>query len=292
MRLAELCAATGVPSATVKYYLREGLLPAGEWVSATRAEYGPEHVERLRLIRALVDGAPTEHRRGPPDRRGDRAAAAVAARLLRGRAAGDQRSDAGGRGDRGDAARRSGGSGGATASRSALAHLQAALDTAARAGFAVTGERLVAYGQALRRRGAVRRGRADGGPGGPDAERRAAARRGRDRRHGPRARGAAATGPGAGERTTLRRGFRPRRGPHPSRREVNSVVNVTNDDRSWPSAERWRLPGSTTRTCLRNRPLSENVARLLRHVRVVEAGMRRGPSLLAERSASVVKRDE
>ena len=31
----------------------------------------------------------------------------------------------------------------------ALAHLQAALDTAARAGFAVSGERLVAYGQAL-----------------------------------------------------------------------------------------------------------------------------------------------
>lgn len=57
MRLAELCAAAGVPSATVKYYLREGLLPAGERLSATRAEYGPEHVERLRLIRALVDGA-------------------------------------------------------------------------------------------------------------------------------------------------------------------------------------------------------------------------------------------
>ena len=57
MRLAELCAATGVPPATVKYYLREGLLPAGERVSATRAEYGPAHVERLRLIRALVEGA-------------------------------------------------------------------------------------------------------------------------------------------------------------------------------------------------------------------------------------------
>ena len=57
MRFAELCAATDVPSATVKYYLREGLLPAGERVSATRAQYGPEHVERLRLIRALVDGA-------------------------------------------------------------------------------------------------------------------------------------------------------------------------------------------------------------------------------------------
>ena len=37
MRLAELCAATGVPPATVKYYLREGLLPVGERVSATRA---------------------------------------------------------------------------------------------------------------------------------------------------------------------------------------------------------------------------------------------------------------
>lgn len=30
-----------------------------------------------------------------------------------------------------------------------MAHLQAALDTAARAGFAMTGERLVAYGQAM-----------------------------------------------------------------------------------------------------------------------------------------------
>ncbi|MEP6649003.1 MAG: MerR family transcriptional regulator, partial [Lapillicoccus sp.] len=56
MRLAELCAATGVPAATVKYYLREGLLPPGERVSATRADYGPPHVERLRLIRALVEG--------------------------------------------------------------------------------------------------------------------------------------------------------------------------------------------------------------------------------------------
>ena len=57
MRLAELCAETGVPPATVKYYLREGLLPVGERVSATRAEYGLAHVERLRLIRALVEGA-------------------------------------------------------------------------------------------------------------------------------------------------------------------------------------------------------------------------------------------
>jgi hypothetical protein len=29
MRLAELCATTGVPPATVKYYLREASCPAG-----------------------------------------------------------------------------------------------------------------------------------------------------------------------------------------------------------------------------------------------------------------------
>jgi DNA-binding transcriptional MerR regulator len=57
MKLSRLSAATGVPVATVKYYLREGLLPPGERVSATRAEYSPEHGERLRLIRALVEGA-------------------------------------------------------------------------------------------------------------------------------------------------------------------------------------------------------------------------------------------
>jgi len=46
-----------MPVATVKYYLREGLLPAGTPVTATSASYDGTHVERLRLIRALVDGA-------------------------------------------------------------------------------------------------------------------------------------------------------------------------------------------------------------------------------------------
>jgi len=41
--------------ATIKYYIREGLLPAGTPVSATQAEYDGSHVDRLRLIRALVD---------------------------------------------------------------------------------------------------------------------------------------------------------------------------------------------------------------------------------------------
>ena len=55
MRMAELSARSGVPVATIKYYLREGLLPAGERTSATQATYGEAHVQRLRVVRALVD---------------------------------------------------------------------------------------------------------------------------------------------------------------------------------------------------------------------------------------------
>ncbi|HZI95951.1 MAG TPA: MerR family transcriptional regulator [Actinomycetales bacterium] len=55
MRISELSRTTGVPVATVKYYLREGLLPPGLQTSATQATYGEHHVERLRLIRALVE---------------------------------------------------------------------------------------------------------------------------------------------------------------------------------------------------------------------------------------------
>ena len=54
MRISELAEATGVPVHTLKYYLREGLLMPGEATSRTRAEYGPQHVERVRLVRALV----------------------------------------------------------------------------------------------------------------------------------------------------------------------------------------------------------------------------------------------
>ena len=55
MRIAALSAATGVPVATIKYYLREGLLPPGEQTSATQAQYDEDHVSRLRLIRALLE---------------------------------------------------------------------------------------------------------------------------------------------------------------------------------------------------------------------------------------------
>src|SRR6478735_8738928 len=54
MRVSELVAATGVPLASVKFYLREGLLMPGAATSATRAEYGDEHIRRLRLIKSLT----------------------------------------------------------------------------------------------------------------------------------------------------------------------------------------------------------------------------------------------
>jgi DNA-binding transcriptional MerR regulator len=55
MRIAELSRRTGVPVPTIKYYLREGLLPAGELTSPNQARYGEEHVDRLRLVRALLE---------------------------------------------------------------------------------------------------------------------------------------------------------------------------------------------------------------------------------------------
>ncbi|MFF3320970.1 MerR family transcriptional regulator [Streptomyces sp. NPDC002889] len=54
MRLAELSERSGVPTATIKYYLRERLLPPGRRLSATQAEYDDEHLRRLRLVRALI----------------------------------------------------------------------------------------------------------------------------------------------------------------------------------------------------------------------------------------------
>ncbi len=55
MRMAELSAAAGIPVATIKYYMREGILPAGEHSGPNQASYGDSHVRRLRLIRGLID---------------------------------------------------------------------------------------------------------------------------------------------------------------------------------------------------------------------------------------------
>ncbi|MEU1081283.1 MerR family transcriptional regulator [Streptomyces sp. NPDC005908] len=54
MRISELSRRSGVSNATIKYYLREGLLPPGRATAATQAEYDESHLRRLRLIRALT----------------------------------------------------------------------------------------------------------------------------------------------------------------------------------------------------------------------------------------------
>lgn len=53
MRISELSEATGVSIATLKYYLREGLVPPGRQTAPNQADYGDEHVHRVRLVRVL-----------------------------------------------------------------------------------------------------------------------------------------------------------------------------------------------------------------------------------------------
>ncbi len=57
MLLSQLSAETGVSIPTLKFYLRTGLVPPGEAVNATTSRYAAAHVERVRLVRALVEGA-------------------------------------------------------------------------------------------------------------------------------------------------------------------------------------------------------------------------------------------
>jgi DNA-binding transcriptional MerR regulator len=53
--MSELSAATGTPVPTLKFYLREGLLPAGERTSPNQSQYDETHVARVRFVRALLD---------------------------------------------------------------------------------------------------------------------------------------------------------------------------------------------------------------------------------------------
>ena len=54
MRISELSSRTGIPVATIKFYLRENLLHPGVRTAATQAQYDESHEARLRLIRALL----------------------------------------------------------------------------------------------------------------------------------------------------------------------------------------------------------------------------------------------
>lgn len=55
MRITELVERSGVPAETIKYYVRDGLLPAGERRSAKHTEYSEGHLNRLRLVRAMLE---------------------------------------------------------------------------------------------------------------------------------------------------------------------------------------------------------------------------------------------
>ena len=55
MKMSQLSTASGVAVPSIKFYLREGLLPAGKRTSANQATYNDTHVQRLRLIRALIE---------------------------------------------------------------------------------------------------------------------------------------------------------------------------------------------------------------------------------------------
>ncbi|CAN5651662.1 MerR family transcriptional regulator [soil metagenome] len=55
MRISDLATETGVSIPTIKFYLREGLVPPGTRTAPNQADYGSEHIHRIRLIRALTE---------------------------------------------------------------------------------------------------------------------------------------------------------------------------------------------------------------------------------------------
>ena len=55
MKISELAEAAGVPVATVRHYLREGLLPEGRKTSRNMAYYPAGMVDRIRLIKLLQE---------------------------------------------------------------------------------------------------------------------------------------------------------------------------------------------------------------------------------------------
>ncbi|MGR4880529.1 MerR family transcriptional regulator [Streptomyces sp. LARHCF249] len=54
MKVSELSRRTGVQVPLIKYYLREGMLPPGRATASNQADYGEDHVHRLRFIRTLI----------------------------------------------------------------------------------------------------------------------------------------------------------------------------------------------------------------------------------------------
>ncbi|WP_312797187.1 MerR family transcriptional regulator, partial [Kocuria sp.] len=65
--LNALAEVSNTTTASIKFYRREELLPAGTRLTATRQDYDQGHVERLQLIRVLREGAAQP----PPASRGN-----------------------------------------------------------------------------------------------------------------------------------------------------------------------------------------------------------------------------
>ena len=55
MRISRVGEQSGVPVTTLKYYLREGLVHEGLRLSGNQTDYDETHVQRVRLVRALLD---------------------------------------------------------------------------------------------------------------------------------------------------------------------------------------------------------------------------------------------
>jgi DNA-binding transcriptional MerR regulator len=55
LRMGALAEASGVPAATIKHYLREGLLPPPVKTSRNSAWYSPEYIDRVKLIKRLQE---------------------------------------------------------------------------------------------------------------------------------------------------------------------------------------------------------------------------------------------
>lgn len=55
MRIGGLSARTGVAVPTIRFYIREGLVPPGRLTSPNQAEYDESHVRVLKLVRSLVE---------------------------------------------------------------------------------------------------------------------------------------------------------------------------------------------------------------------------------------------
>ena len=62
MRISELSRHSGISISSIKFYIRECLLPAGERSQRNQAQYGEDHLRRLDLIKALreVAGLPLD----------------------------------------------------------------------------------------------------------------------------------------------------------------------------------------------------------------------------------------